>query len=582
MLSAMRFDPAYEAGDACFPNLGVYAGWIAHPDSFSAIQNTSKRDDGRTLFLAGECLSSPLDRPLFSQSGVADNAQLAELNGQFSGLFVDPLERSAVLFNDRYAVERIYVAQTEDAIYFSSEAKAILRVLPVTRAFDEQGVADFINYGSVLGGRTLFRGIRCLPGASRWVFNPTASCTRGTYFNPSTWESQPELIDGDFEQQFTEMFRSVLPRYLNGQSRVGISVTGGLDTRMIMASLTAQRVDPICYTYAGTSGRLLDAQLGAAVARLCGLEHQTLRLGEDFLTNYGKFTDRTVFATDGCAGALVAHEVYYSELARQLSPIRLTGNFGSEVLRSVSTFKPLHMYPAFVDPALSSALSASVHRAHDEHVHPVTHAAFREVPWHLFGTLAAARSQVVVRTPFLDNDIVRLAYQASVRARHTPESALRLIREASPRLAALPTDRGVSLDGTPSNPLRRVLSEIAFKADYLHKEGLPSWLSAFDKFLDLFAAAGLLDQHKFLPYRRWFRDDLAAYVGGVLLDGRTRRLPYLNHAALPGMLRDHAIGRRNHVREIHTALTLEATQRVLIEMCPVGECDNPWHRTTPQ
>ena len=568
MLGTMQVYPTCATGEVSSADLGVYAGWVGHADSFAAVQNSIRREDGRTLVLAGECLSEPFEAPVLCRDGAVDAQQLATLNGQFSGLFFDPFRRCAVLFNDRYAIERLYIAQTEDATYFASEAKALLAVLPSTRSFDEQGVADFVKYGSVLGGRTLFSGIRSLPGASMWTFGPDASCTKGSYFTSSNWESQRELNDEDFQLQFVETFKSVLPRYLKGRSRIGISVTGGVDTRMIMASLAGHVIDPICYTYAGMSGNLLDAKIGAAVARLCGLEHHTLRLGQDFLTNYGQFVDGTVVATDACAGALAAHEIYFTALATQLSPIRLTGNYGSEVLRSVSTFKTLGLDASFFDRSLGTALDESVQMVSREQVHPVTHAAFREVPWHLFGTLAAARSQIVVRTPFLDNDIVRLAFQASPRARQTPEPAFRLIRATNPKLAELPTDRAVAMNGKRSSLLRRILAEMAFKADYLHNEGLPGWLSPAEGLMAGLAKAGLLGGHKFLPYRRWFRDELAPYIGSVLLDSRTRRLAYLNHAALPGLLRDHAVGRKNYLREIHIALTLEATQRLLLEMRP--------------
>ncbi len=79
-------------------------------------------------------------------------------------------------------------------------------------------------------------------------------------------------------------------------------------------------------------------------------------------------------------------------------------------------------------------------------VHPVTHAAFREIPWHLFGTLAAGRSQVVFRTPYLDNEIVRLAYRAPGRLRLSAAPALRLIHRQDPALASIPTDQGLVWD----------------------------------------------------------------------------------------------------------------------------------------
>ena len=69
---------------------------------------------------------------------------------------------------------------------------------------------------------------------------------------------------------------------------------------------------------------------------------------------------------------------------------------------------------------------------------------FREIPSSLFGSLAAGRSQVTFRTPYLDNDLVSLAYRAPADARRSPDSALRLIGESDPRLGRIPTDRALS------------------------------------------------------------------------------------------------------------------------------------------
>ena len=62
--------------------------------------------------------------------------------------------------------------------------------------------------------------------------------------------------------------------------------------------------------------------------------------------------DRTVYITDGCLGALGAHEIYLNAQACRLAPVRLTGNFGSEVLRGVSTFKPIGLSHDLLSPAI--------------------------------------------------------------------------------------------------------------------------------------------------------------------------------------------------------------------------------------
>src|SRR5204862_3121491 len=115
-----------------------------------------------------------------------------KLNGLFSGLLIDKRQSKAFLFNDRYGLERIYWHDTEDAVCFASEAKALLRVLPELRTFDREGVAQFLAFGCTLGQRTLFQGVQLLPGGSEWSFQ-NGKCQKRKYFSPKNWEFQPIL-----------------------------------------------------------------------------------------------------------------------------------------------------------------------------------------------------------------------------------------------------------------------------------------------------------------------------------------------------------------------------------------------------
>ena len=200
------------------------------------------------------------------------------------------------------------------------------------------------------------------------------------------------------------------------------------------------------------------------VAELCGLRHHVLRIGEDFLRDFGRYVDRTVHVTDGCAGPLQAHEIYFTHLAARLAPVRLTGNFGSEVFRSMSTFKPLQLARHLLSPAFVPLIDSEKSPLAGHH--PVTQAAFMEIPWHLFGTLAAARSELTFRTPYLDNHLVELAFKAPSRARRSPSAAFRLIRAMNERLAAIPTDQGstATAEGTFQQLARRLHFRVTFDA----------------------------------------------------------------------------------------------------------------------
>ena len=53
----------------------------------------------------------------------------------------------------------------------------------------------------------------------------------------------------------------------------GIALTGGLDTRMIMACRPQNTGDQTCYTFAGERGETLDDKIAARIAAACGLDH---------------------------------------------------------------------------------------------------------------------------------------------------------------------------------------------------------------------------------------------------------------------------------------------------------------------
>lgn len=549
MLDAMTHDPGWVRATIASPELGVYGGAIDR----SAGESTMREQAAGGLVMCGQW-----DAPRRSHD-------IERINGLFCALQIDHHTQRATLFNDRYALERLYVHEAAGEIHFASEAKALLAVLPSLRAFDERGVADYLTYGSVLEGRTLFRGISLLPGGSLWTISARARVSKARYFEPAQWEALPVLDDKRFVAELDATFERVLPHYLRSPRDVGISLTGGLDTRMIMASLSSGAVPAIAYTYAEHGSDTLDVRIAEQVARECSVPHRTLRLDGDFLREFATHADDTVYLSDGCASVLHTHEHVLSRRAAQYAPIRLTGNYGSEVLRAMSTFKPLPLADGLLARDLDPMLSAARHDQQLSAVHPVTHAAFREIPWHLYGALAASKPHLVFRTPYMDDAIVKLAYQASPAMRASPLPSLALIARHNAALSALPTDRGVlGSDGALRSQLRRAGAAVSFKLDYWHMEGMPGKLSVFNGAVDALSRTGWLAKHKFLPYRRWLRKDLAAVLRQRIDDAAAHALPFWHAPAVSALAQDHVQGRHNRLREINAVLTLDAVDRLLI------------------
>ena len=585
MASSMEHQSFYDSGMYSAPELGIYGGWVAHENSLAAGQPFFNERGDVALLFSGECFVDPETRTGLRQKGhelgQAAGSWLVhlyeeegdrffeKLNGLFSGLLIDKRQAKAFLFNDRYGLERLYWHETEDAVFFASEAKALLRVLPELRAFDREGVAQFLAFGCTLGQATLFRGVQLLPGGSVWSFQ-NGKCQKRKYFSPKSWESQPILSAEAFVAEFQETFQRILPRYFDSESRTGIALTGGQDSRMIMACLPKTGEQPVCYTFSGENRDTLDALLAAQIADVCGLEHQILRIDRDFFLDFASHVDRTVYITDGSLGSLGAHEIYLNNRARALSPVRVTGVFGGEILRGVSMFKPLHLAHRLVNADLAETVSSCTGSWSRNGEHPVTFAAFRETPELRFAIVSASRSQVTFRTPYLDNEIVALAYRAPETARMSSDCTSSLVKVNNLSLSKLPTDMGeLGEANRVTVALRRIFAKVACKLDYFRSEGLPHGLSKLDPLLtQISSVLGIAGLHKYLPYRSWFQRELADYVKSVVSDARAQHAVFFNLDFLEYMVREHIRGRKNYTLELNAVLTLEAVERLLLREHP--------------
>ena len=358
---------------------------------------------------------------------------------------MDRNRETALLFNDRYGMHRIYYHQSKDAFYFAAEAKAILAVRPELRRMDSRGLGEFVSCGAVLENRTLFEGIHVLPPASAWVFRNGSLERKGSYFHPREWEEQETLDPESYYRELRETFTRNLPRYFAGHERIGMSLTGGLDTRMILACRKPDPGSLPCYTFGSMFRENQDVRVARRVADVCKQPHQVITAGQEFLSQFPRYAERAVYLTDGCVDVSRAPDLYLNEMARGIAPVRMTGNYGGEILRGVRAFKPVEPAAGLFCPEFLS----DVHLARETyeevlHGHPVSFAAFKQAPGTLRGVLALEQTQLSMRSPYLDNDFVRTVFRSPASALASNEVSLRLVADGNRALLGIPTDRGLA------------------------------------------------------------------------------------------------------------------------------------------
>jgi asparagine synthase (glutamine-hydrolysing) len=583
MVAALRHESFYETGTWVDEASGVYVGWAARKGSFSDGMPVQNERGNLSLVFSGEEFPEPetisrLKREGHSlrSPGASYLVHLAEenstfpaaLNGRFHGLLTDRTQAAATLFNDRYGMHRVYYHESKDAFYFAAEAKAILAVRPELRKADPQGLGELITCGCVLENRSIFDGLQVLPPGSAWVFRNGSVARKASYFEPREWEEQEQLDPETYYQQLREVFGQILPRYFAGPEKIGISLTGGLDSRMIMAWHKSPPGSLPCYSFGGSYRDCQDVVIARKVAKACGQSHEVIPVAGEYLCAFPHYAERTVYLTDGCVETSHSPDLFVNERARQIAPARMTGNYGGEVLRRVRAFKPglppAGLFRTDLEPYFKQARAT-----YDELIrtHPLSFAVFRQAPWHHYGLLSLEQTQLALRSPFLDNRLVKKVFQAPDSACRDNEVSLRLIEDGNPALKKIRTDRGLAGNHNALvSAWNHAFFEFTYKAEYAYDYGMPQWVAGVDHALSpLHLERLFLGRQKFYHFRVWYRDRLSAYVREILLDRRTLSRPYLNSKKVEEVVEGHLQRGRNYTTEIHKLLTLELMHRLFLD-----------------
>ena len=246
----------------------------------------------------------------------------------------------------------------------------------------------------------------------------------------------------------------------------------------------------------------------------------------------------------------------------------MTGNYGDQVLRHLCMFRPEAPTPGLY----SSESLAQVNLAGDTYAriaqgNALTLATFRQMPWHYYGLLALESSQVSMRTPYVDNDLVRTFYRAPASTLANNELRVRLIRDGNPELQKIRTDLGFAGSGSRlAAELSPRFHRFTMRAEYAYDYGMPQRLAQVDHRLSFLHLERIfLGRHKFTHFRVWYRDALANYVREMLLDRRTLSRPYLQRNIVESMVEGHLRGDHNYTTAIHQILTLEHLHRLFLD-----------------
>ena len=506
------------------------------------------------------------------------------LNGFFTAVVWDRPRQRLIIANDRYGYRPLYWAHVNNKLLICSEIKGILQDRTFRREVNQQGVAEFLAFGHLLGENTLFKDVHLLPAASLWVYqNQTFS--KRQYWSPDQHMEVDTRPRKEYLEEIAFLFKRGVQRQLKGDHNITVSLTGGLDSRAIIATINSS--SPRIYSFLHGIKGCTDEKLAQKVAdETTGERHRFYELGSDFLSNFPQYASQTVYLSDGMCKLSLAQVLFSREKLRQYAQIELNAS-GADIAWGFGIY-PYILYSKSDDELVANCLKK--YKIHFDEVRLFTHAYYQNIEGQASEALqqilsntrsglslsgkancfylqeharklfmnswVLAGNYIEYRAPYSDNDLIDLLLKAPLSLLNEDRRIAKfIIQENNPVLARIPLE--LSNLAVPFNESKIHRRAIRYSKEVIEgksRKYLPPRLSRVLAF-----------SRPYLDYDHWMRNELRPFVEGILLDQRTFDRGYYNQEYVRQMLTSHMSGKENLSSQLEIMLGFELWHRLFLD-----------------
>ncbi|MEV4248161.1 N-acetylglutaminylglutamine amidotransferase [Streptosporangium canum] len=274
----------------------------------------------------------------------------------FTGMFAFAVfERDTgrlTLGRDRLGIKPMYVAQDAARLRFASSLPALLAGGGVGTDIDRVALHHYMTFHSVVPAeRTILTGVRKLPPATVRTVEAGGTVTDHCYWRPPhTRSALPEyagLTSGEWNEAVLDRLRVAVRRRMVADVPVGVLLSGGLDSSMIVALLAQEGQEGLStfsigfHAAGGESGD--EFAYSDLVARHFGTDHHRILVDDT----------RLLPALERAVGAMsepmvshdcVAFHLLSEEVSRHVKVVQ-SGQGADEVFAGYSWYPPMAGLP---------------------------------------------------------------------------------------------------------------------------------------------------------------------------------------------------------------------------------------------
>ncbi|QHQ36701.1 asparagine synthase (glutamine-hydrolyzing) [Algicella marina] len=475
---------------------------------------------------------------------------VTRLNGMFAIAVHDRATGTTYLYRDRLGVKPLYLAKTEDGIFFASEIKALLAAgLP--RQANLDALAQFFALNYIPAPHTAFAGIVHLMPGHMAAIGETMEIRR--YWSLSGIRPDPKMTEAEAEAGLRRLLDDATRIRLRSDAPFGAFLSGGLDSTSVVASMRDHIEGEIrTYSIGFTDARFDETKWAEAAAKLFETQHVAKIVEQDITRLWPRF----IYHCDqphGDVSFMPTDQV--SQLAVQDVKMVLTGDGGDELFAGYEKY--LGIFPEGSAEELTAGWEDGYARASGL----------------LHGDQSARLLTGGLFDAFHDSDPYRQLADA-MRAYPMQDPINRVLLGDTTVL--LPGNNLVKPDRMAMANSLEVRSPFL---DYRMAEfafTVPGWMKLKGgETKAVYKSAMVQRLGRDLTYRRkqmftvpigeWFKDTLTEYCRDMLLDGRLAARGLFDAAVVEEMLEAHVAGRENLTRQLRALISIEIWFRLFID-----------------
>jgi asparagine synthase (glutamine-hydrolysing) len=502
-----------------------------------------------------------------------------KINGDFVIVICNLKENELHIVNDRYGLRPHYYILNNDKLLFSPEVKAFLEYKKFKKDLNEEAIVDFFAFGKILENKTFFKNVELLRPSSILTFRDGEISIKQYWdFN---YEPDYSKSEDDFVNELVKTFKNAVRIRMKENHRYGVSLSGGLDSRSIVAAMDEKvRQDVLSSPFGPLDCD--EVKIAKKVSKKAGTKFKAVEIIPEMIIDGA---EKLVYLTDGMVSIGYGYTPFmFRVLMKDVDvvfdgfefDVTLGGSYlNKDILNAKedkALFNILYKSRIFSDDELdklfvktynSEISQSSFKKALDKinEKHPGNkndHFLLRNhaLRYILMGHPVVMRNMVECTLPTMDNELIDVIQKIPPELRLNHHIYRKFLKKLSPELAKFPYNQ-TGISAVAPLILLRAVNILRFGKEIANTLLLK--LSNGKIFL--------ADKRYGVYYNEWLRtnEKYRRVLEELLLDEKTELKRYFNQRYIKDLIHEHIKGESNNYLKIFHLAAFELFLRLFVK-----------------